>query len=102
MPCLWAQRLCEIRLKGSGWTGVCTTDIEGLVGALEEVYKLGLEDLSWVEMGKLLVGANPDVGAPSPPNALYPAAAPPRIRIPTNTGGAAKKAAAINRFSVPK
>jgi hypothetical protein len=92
------SELCEIRFQESGWTGVYTTDIEDLAGALEEVYKLGLEDLSWVEMESLCVDANADVGTPSPLNALYPAASPPRIRIPSGTDEAAKKAAAIHRL----
>jgi hypothetical protein len=37
-------------------------------------------------------------GTPSPLNALYPAASPPRIRIPSGTDEAAKKAAAIHRL----
>jgi len=92
------SELCEIRFQESGWTGVYTTDIEDLAGALEEVYKLGLEDLSWVEMEQLCIDANADVGTPSPLNALYPAASPPRIRIPSGTDEAAKKAAAIHRL----
>ena len=46
----------------------------------------------------LLVDANADVGTPSPLNALYPAASPPRIRIPNNKDEAAKTAAAIHRL----
>ena len=92
------SELCERRFTESGWTGVYTTDIEDLAVGLEDVYKLGLDDLSWVELEVLLVDANADVGTPSPLNALYPAASPPRIRIPTNTDEAARKAAAFHRL----
>ena len=92
------SELCEKRFEESGWTGVCTTDIEDLAGALEEVYQLGLDDLSWVEMEALCIDANADVGTSSPLNALYPAASPPRIRIPSGADEAVKKAAAIHRL----
>ena len=65
---------------------------------MEDVYKLGLDDLSWVELEVVCVDANADVSTPSPLNALYPVAAPPRIRIPNNKDEAARKAAAIHRL----
>ena len=92
------NELCEKRFEESGWTGVYTTDIEDLAGALEEVYQLGLDDLSWVEIEALCIDANTDVATPAPLNALYPAASPPRIRIPSGADEAAKKAAAIHRL----
>ena len=88
------SELCERRFTESGWTGIYTTDIKDLAGALEDVCKLGLEDLSWVEWEVLLVDANADVGTPSP----LDAASPPRIRILNNRDEAAKKAAAIHRL----
>ena len=92
------NELCEKRFEESGWTGVYTTDIEDLAGALEEVYQLGIDDLSWVEIEALCIDANTDVATPAPLNALYPAASPPRIRIPSGADEAAKKAAAIHRL----
>ena len=92
------NELCEKRFTESGWTGVYTTDIQDLAVGLEDVYKLGLDDLNWVEMEVLLVDANADIGPPSPLNALYPAATLPRIRIPNNKDEAARTAAAIHRL----
>ena len=78
------SELCKKRFTESGWTGVYATDIEDLDVGLEDVYRLGLDDLSWVELEVLLVDANADVTTTSPLNALHPAASPPRIRIPSN------------------
>ena len=54
------SELCKRRFSESGWTGIYTTDIEDLAGALDDVYKLGLEDLSWVELEVVVVDANAD------------------------------------------
>ena len=47
------SELCETHFEKSGWTGDFTTDIEGLRSALEDVYTLGFEDLSWEELEKV-------------------------------------------------
>ena len=94
------SELCEKHFTESGWTGVYTTDIEDLAVGLEDVCKLGLDDLSWVELEVLLVDANADVATSSPLNELYPAASPPRIHILSNNDEAAKTTAAIHRLVV--
>ena len=78
------SELCETHFEKSGWTGVFTTDIEGLRSALEDVYTLGMADLSWEdpELEKVCSDSNADAATPSPLTALYPNAVVPRIRIP--------------------
>ena len=92
------SELCEKRFTESRWTGVYTKHIDDLAVGLEDVYKLGLDDLSWEEMETLLADANADVATPSLLNAVYPAASPPQIRIPNNKDEAARTADAIHRL----
>ena len=66
------SELCETHFEKSGWTGDFTTDIEGLRSALEDVYTLGFEDLSWEELEKVCSDSNADAATPPPLTALYP------------------------------
>ena len=93
------SELCETHFEKSGWTGDFTTDIEGLRSALEDVYTLGLEDLSWEELEKVCSDSNADATTPSPLTALYPDAVVPRIRIPSAPAELVKRAQAIGRLA---
>ena len=88
------SELCEIPFSESKWSSVYTTDIEDLASGLEDVYKLGLDDLSWQELEVPFSDAN----TPSPREALYSAAMPPRICIPNGKDIAARTSAAIHRL----
>ena len=93
------SELCETHFEKSGWTGDFTTDIEGLRSALEDVYTLGFEDLSWEELEKVCSDSNADAATPSPLTALYPDAVVPRIRIPNDPCPIVKRAQAIGRLA---
>ena len=92
------SELCETFFEKSGWTGDCTTDIEGLRSGLEDVYTLALADLSWEELEQLCSDSNVDSVTPSLLTALYPDAVVPRIRIPSGASEVVKRAQAIHRL----